>query len=95
MMGELEGAYPGFGDRFAALPRLEKGRALAFGVPDGTWTPGVPRAVWARVLEGEEGGVGASWLKASVAIEAHETEPWTARAVLPDGTRSDRAYSFT
>ena len=48
VMGELEGAYPGFGDRFAALPRLEKGRALAFGVPDGTWTPGVPRAVWAR-----------------------------------------------
>ena len=48
MMGELEGAYPGSGGRFAALPRLEKGRALAFGVPDGTWTPGVPRAVWAR-----------------------------------------------
>ena len=46
--GELESAYPGFGGRFAALPRLEKGRALAFGVPDGTWTPGVPRAVWAR-----------------------------------------------
>ena len=48
MMGELESASPGFGDRFAALPRLEKGRALAFGVPDGTWAPGVPRAVWAR-----------------------------------------------
>ena len=47
------------------------------------------------MLAGEEGGVGASWLKASVAIDAHETEPWTARAVLPDGTRSDRAYTFT
>ena len=53
------------------------------------------RAVWARVLAGEEGGVGASWLKASIAIDAHETEPWTASAVLPDGTRSDREYSFT
>ena len=58
MMGELEGAYPGFGDRFAALPRLEKGRALAFGVPDGTWTPGrgIARGVGARCAGG-----GAFW----------------------------------
>ena len=40
--------YPGFERRFAALPRLEKGRALAFGVPDGTWLPGASRVTWAR-----------------------------------------------
>ena len=38
----------GFGQRYAALPRLDKGRALAFGVPDDTWAPGAGRAVWAR-----------------------------------------------
>ena len=48
MLAELEGAYPGFGRRYAALPRLDKGRALVFAVPDGTWAPGVRRAVWAR-----------------------------------------------
>ena len=48
MLGELEGAYPGFGRWYAQLPRLEKGRALAFGVLDGTWPPGVSRGVWAR-----------------------------------------------
>ena len=48
MLAELEGAYPGFGQRYAALPRFDKGRALAFGVPDGTWAPGAGRAVWAR-----------------------------------------------
>ena len=33
-----------------ALSRLDKGRALVFEVPDsdGTWAPGVRRAVWAR-----------------------------------------------
>ena len=35
MLEELDGAYPGFVRRYEALPRLEKGRALAFGVPDG------------------------------------------------------------
>ena len=48
MLAELEGAYPGFGRRYAALPRLDKGRALVFAVPDGTWAPGVRRGVWAR-----------------------------------------------
>ena len=48
MLAELEGAYPGFGRRYAALSRLDKGRALMFGVPDGTWELGVRRAVWAR-----------------------------------------------
>ena len=48
MLAELEGAYPGFGRRYAALSRLDKGRALVFAVPDGTWAPGVRRAVWAR-----------------------------------------------
>ena len=31
MLAELEGAYPGFGRRYAALSRLDKGRALMFG----------------------------------------------------------------
>ena len=48
MLGELEGAYPGFVRQYEALPRLEKGRALAFGVPDGTWAPGACRVTWAR-----------------------------------------------
>ena len=48
VLEELDCAYPGFGRRFAALPRLEKGRALAFGVPDGTWLPGASRVTWAR-----------------------------------------------
>ena len=48
MLEELDGAYPGFVRRYEALPRLEKGRALAFGVPDGTWAPGACRATWAR-----------------------------------------------
>ena len=48
MLGELEGAYPGFVRQYEAMPRLEKGRALAFGVPDGTWAPGARRGVWAR-----------------------------------------------
>ena len=48
MLGELEGAYPGFVRQYEALPRLEKGRALAFGVPDGTWQPGASRVTWAR-----------------------------------------------
>ena len=34
--------------QYEALPRLEKGRALAFGVPDGTWALGACRATWAR-----------------------------------------------
>ena len=49
MLAELEGAYPGFVRQCEALPRLEKkGRALAFGVPDGTWAPGACRTTWAR-----------------------------------------------
>ena len=41
------------------------------------------RTVWARVVAGEQAGVSTSWLKASVAISAHATEPWTASAVGP------------
>lgn len=32
------------------------------------------------------GAVGKDWYKATIAIEAHLTEPWTARAVRPDGS---------
>ena len=48
MLSELGGAYPGFRQRWAPLSRLDRARALAFGVPDGTWAPGASRAVWAR-----------------------------------------------
>ena len=48
MLEELDCVYPGFERRFAALPRLGKGRALAVGVPDGTWLPGASRVTWAR-----------------------------------------------
>ena len=32
------------------------------------------------------GNVGKDWYKATIAINAHPTEPWTAQAVRPDGT---------
>ena len=42
-------------------------------------------AVWNNdVLPGK--GVGQDWYKATIAINAHPTEPWTAQAVLPDGS---------
>ncbi|VEU39840.1 unnamed protein product [Pseudo-nitzschia multistriata] len=41
-----------------------------------------------RVWESEvlSGNVGEDWYKATIAINAHETEPWTAQAVKPDGS---------
>ena len=49
--------------------------------------PGVQQAsddVWdTQVLTG---AVGQDWYKATIAIHAHPTEPWTAQAVKPDGT---------
>ena len=32
------------------------------------------------------GDVGEDWYKATIAINAHKTEPWTAQAVKPDGS---------
>eukprot|EP00934_Nitzschia_sp_Nitz4_P001681 Nitzschia sp. Nitz4//scaffold10_size219509//74160//75449//NITZ4_001418-RA/size219509-processed-gene-0.125-mRNA-1//-1//CDS//3329532890//1681//frame0 len=41
-------------------------------------------AVWeSEVMSGK---VGKDWYKATIAINAHPTEPWTAQAVKPDGT---------
>ena len=49
MLSELDGAYPGFRQRWAPQSRLDRARALAFGVPDdGTWAPGASRVGWAR-----------------------------------------------
>jgi hypothetical protein len=49
--------------------------------------PGVQKdsdKVWeTEVLSGN---VGKDWYKATIAINAHPTEPWTAQAVKPDGT---------
>ena len=39
--------------------------------------------VWQNVVL--EGDVGKDWYKATINIQAHPTEPWTAQAVLPDG----------
>jgi len=41
-----------------------------------------------RVWETEvlSGAVGKDWYKATIAIHAHESEPWTAQAVRPDGS---------
>lgn len=41
-----------------------------------------------RVWESEvlSGKVGKDWYKATIAINAHPTEPWTAQAVKPDGS---------
>lgn len=43
--------------------------------------------VWDQVvIGGEGGGVGKDWYKASIRIDGHSTEPWTARAIKPDGS---------
>lgn len=41
-----------------------------------------------KVWESEvlSGAVGKDWYKATIAINAHESEPWTAQAVKPDGS---------
>ena len=41
-----------------------------------------------RVWETEvlSGNVGQDWYKATIQINAHPTEPWTAQAVKPDGS---------
>lgn len=51
--------------------------------------------VWEEVVMSEDGGgVGDDWYKATIAIEAHSTEPWTARAIRPDGTKG-KVFTFT
>ena len=47
--------------------------------------------VWeSEVLSGK---VGSDWYKATIAINAHPTEPWTAQAVKPDGSLG-KTYTF-
>jgi hypothetical protein len=49
--------------------------------------PGVQQAsddVWETQVM--TAAVGQDWYKATIAIHAHPTEPWTAQAVKPDGT---------
>ena len=41
--------------------------------------------VWDTVTK-EIDGVGKDWYKATLEIEAHDSKPWTIRAVLPDGS---------
>ena len=43
--------------------------------------------VWKEnVMVDGAGGVGHGWYKATIQINAHATEPWTAQAVKPDGS---------
>lgn len=39
------------------------------------------------------GNVGEDWYKATIAINAHKTEPWTAQAVKPDGSLG-KSFTF-
>jgi len=48
--------------------------------------------VWNDVVLKND-GVGKDWYKATIAINAHPTEPWTAQAVRPDGSLG-KVYSF-
>lgn len=41
--------------------------------------------VWNTLVSNED-GVGKDWYKATLEIEAHESEPWSIRAVRPDGS---------
>ena len=38
--------------------------------------------VWEKIINGGKGDVGDGWYKAAIRIEARETAPWTAKAVL-------------
>ena len=52
--------------------------------------------VWERIVAGGEasGGVGQSWLKASIRIEPNESpQPWTASAVIEGAGEAER-YAF-
>lgn len=41
----------------------------------------------------DDGGVGHDWYKATIQINAHATEPWTAQAVKQDGSLGTK-YEF-
>jgi hypothetical protein len=42
--------------------------------------------VWHNLILNPETDIGNDWFKATIQINAHPTEPWTAQAVKPDGT---------
>jgi hypothetical protein len=42
--------------------------------------------VWKEHVMAEDAVVGQDWYKATIQINAHDTEPWTAQAVKPDGS---------
>jgi hypothetical protein len=48
--------------------------------------------VWQEVLKGEDAG--KSWFKASIAIEGHDTAPWSVRAIMKDGQPARDAFDF-
>jgi hypothetical protein len=41
--------------------------------------------VWIEDVMADD-GVGQYWYKATIRINAHPTEPWTAQAIKPDGS---------
>jgi len=48
--------------------------------------------VWEQIISPTV-TVGNDWYKATIHIEAHATEPWTARAIRPDGSMG-KVYTF-
>jgi hypothetical protein len=46
--------------------------------------------VWKQV---ETGAIATDWLKATIYIDANDKEPWTARALRPDGTHG-KVYAY-
>jgi hypothetical protein len=61
---------------------------------DNVWKTNVlAAAVASGVADGSNVSIRDSWYTATIQIDAHETEPWTACAVLADGTRGT-VYSF-
>jgi hypothetical protein len=41
-------------------------------------------------MKSKKDGVGKDWYKATFEIEAHETDPWTIRAIRSDGSYGTR-----
>lgn len=85
MQGELQ----------AGLQALEaqSARAVVYANAGGPYgsavLPGVQEAsdkVWQNDILPADSPVASDWYKATIQVNAHDSEPWTAQAVRPDGT---------
>lgn len=86
MVREMKDGVKALGDEDGSVVKVIYANA---GGPYGSEVlPGVQQAsdkVWNEVVLKND-GVGEDWYKATIAINAHPTDPWTAQAVKPDGT---------